>query len=119
MQDISALLQNDSLPCPKATVKNFNISTDASAQQRPCAASALPTTPPNSTTPAKTSTRAPPRPTEGALPTTPPNSTTPAKTSTRAPPRPTEGALLTPKPNSATTATTSTRATPGPTERPC
>ncbi|XP_067284800.1 meprin A subunit beta-like [Pseudorasbora parva] len=36
-QDISGLLQNDSLPCPKAMVKNFNISTDASAQQRPCA----------------------------------------------------------------------------------
>ncbi|KAK7130510.1 hypothetical protein R3I93_019998 [Phoxinus phoxinus] len=38
MQDISGLLQKDSLPCPKATVKNFNVSTDASAQRLgPCA----------------------------------------------------------------------------------
>ncbi|CAM4573910.1 unnamed protein product [Leuciscus chuanchicus] len=38
MQDISELLQKDSLPCPKATVKNFNVSTDASAlRQGPCA----------------------------------------------------------------------------------
>ncbi|KAK2892384.1 hypothetical protein Q8A67_012372 [Cirrhinus molitorella] len=39
MQDISALIQNDSLPCPKVTLKSFNISTNASAQQEPCASS--------------------------------------------------------------------------------
>ncbi|XP_067305560.1 meprin A subunit beta-like [Pseudorasbora parva] len=37
MQDISGLLQKDSLPCPKVTVKNFNITPDASAQKGPCA----------------------------------------------------------------------------------
>ncbi|XP_067284790.1 meprin A subunit beta-like [Pseudorasbora parva] len=145
-QDISGLLQNDSLPCPKATVKNFNISTDTSAQQGPCAVRVLPTTTPISTTTATpttaapttamTSTAATPGPTEGALPTPPPNSTTTATpttaatttamTSTAATPGPTEGALPTPQPNSTTTATpttaatttamTSTAATPGPTE---
>ncbi|KAG1947574.1 meprin A subunit beta-like [Pimephales promelas] len=39
MQDISGLLQKHSLPCPKVTVKNFNVSPDASAQQGPCATS--------------------------------------------------------------------------------
>ncbi|XP_067304857.1 meprin A subunit beta-like isoform X2 [Pseudorasbora parva] len=39
MQDISGLLQKDSLPCPKVTVKNFNITSDASAQKGPCAIS--------------------------------------------------------------------------------
>ncbi|KAK7133210.1 hypothetical protein R3I94_015171 [Phoxinus phoxinus] len=39
MQDISGLLQKDTLPCPKVTVKTFNVSTDASAQQGPCATS--------------------------------------------------------------------------------
>ncbi|XP_048008619.1 meprin A subunit beta-like [Megalobrama amblycephala] len=37
MQDISGLLQNDSLPCPKVKVKNIKVSPDASAQQGPCA----------------------------------------------------------------------------------
>ncbi|ROL47857.1 Meprin A subunit beta, partial [Anabarilius grahami] len=37
MQDISGLLQNDSLPCPKVTVKNIKVSPDASVQQGPCA----------------------------------------------------------------------------------
>ncbi|KAK7147455.1 hypothetical protein R3I94_010089 [Phoxinus phoxinus] len=43
MQDISGLLQKDSLPCSKMTVKNFNITPDASSQQGPCAPRALPT----------------------------------------------------------------------------
>ncbi|XP_067283806.1 meprin A subunit beta-like [Pseudorasbora parva] len=43
MQDISALLWDNSPACPKATVKNFNISTNASVQQRPCVARTLPT----------------------------------------------------------------------------
>ncbi|KAF4114137.1 hypothetical protein G5714_004360 [Onychostoma macrolepis] len=50
MQDISALLQNDSLPCPKVTVKNFNVSTDTSAQQEPCATRVVLTPQPTSTT---------------------------------------------------------------------
>ncbi|XP_051721885.1 meprin A subunit beta-like isoform X9 [Ctenopharyngodon idella] len=50
MQDISGLLQNHSLPCSKVTVKNFNISPDASARQGPCATRALPTPQSNSTT---------------------------------------------------------------------
>ncbi|XP_059367575.1 meprin A subunit beta-like [Carassius carassius] len=54
MQDISALLQNDSLPCPKVTVKNFNVSTDTSVQQEPCATRVVPTTRPISTTTATT-----------------------------------------------------------------
>ncbi|XP_039526165.1 meprin A subunit beta-like [Pimephales promelas] len=38
MQDISGLLEKDSLPCPKVTVKNFNVSADTSAlNQGPCA----------------------------------------------------------------------------------
>ncbi|XP_042596209.1 meprin A subunit beta-like [Cyprinus carpio] len=39
MQDISGLLQKNSLPCPKVTVKNFNISFDAAFKQGPCATS--------------------------------------------------------------------------------
>ncbi|KAI2655272.1 Meprin A subunit beta [Labeo rohita] len=39
MQDISGLLQKDSLPCPKVTVKNFKISSDAVVKQGPCATS--------------------------------------------------------------------------------
>ncbi|XP_067305561.1 meprin A subunit beta-like [Pseudorasbora parva] len=35
IQDISGLLKKDSLPCPKVTVKNFNVSLDAS-DQAPC-----------------------------------------------------------------------------------
>ncbi|XP_050959629.1 meprin A subunit beta-like isoform X1 [Labeo rohita] len=37
MQDISGLLQNQSLSCPKVTAKNFNVTADVSAQQGPCA----------------------------------------------------------------------------------
>ncbi|XP_073703911.1 meprin A subunit beta-like [Garra rufa] len=36
MQDISGLLQKDSLPCPKVTVKNFNVTSGASAEQGAC-----------------------------------------------------------------------------------
>uniref|UniRef100_A0A8C1KUX8 Metalloendopeptidase n=1 Tax=Cyprinus carpio TaxID=7962 RepID=A0A8C1KUX8_CYPCA len=36
IQDISALLQRDSLPCPKVTMKNFSVSTDTSTQQVTC-----------------------------------------------------------------------------------
>ncbi|XP_073703910.1 meprin A subunit beta-like [Garra rufa] len=43
MQDISGLLQNHSLQCPKVTVKNFNVTSEASVQQGPCAPSILPT----------------------------------------------------------------------------
>ncbi|XP_016390674.1 meprin A subunit beta-like [Sinocyclocheilus rhinocerous] len=64
MQDISALLQNDSLPCPKVTVKNFNVSADASAQQGPCATRVLPTPQPISTT-TSTPTEPTAEPTEG------------------------------------------------------
>ncbi|KAL1259430.1 hypothetical protein QQF64_010007 [Cirrhinus molitorella] len=39
MQDISVLLQKDSLPCAKVKVKNINITPDAIAQQGPCAPS--------------------------------------------------------------------------------
>ncbi|XP_073703909.1 meprin A subunit beta-like [Garra rufa] len=39
MQDISGLLQNHSLPCPKVTKRNFNVTSGASAQQGPCASS--------------------------------------------------------------------------------
>ncbi|XP_067305559.1 meprin A subunit beta-like [Pseudorasbora parva] len=42
MQDISGLLKKDSLPCPKVTVKNFNVSPDASPQNGPCAISIFP-----------------------------------------------------------------------------
>ncbi|XP_077067628.1 meprin A subunit beta-like [Siphateles boraxobius] len=59
MQDISGLLQNDSLPCSKVTVKNFNIPPDASTLQEPCATRALPT--PHQTI----STITTPEPTEG------------------------------------------------------
>ncbi|KAK9961239.1 hypothetical protein ABG768_009036 [Culter alburnus] len=62
MQDISGLLQNHSLPCSKVTVKNFNISPDASAQQGSCATRALPT--PHQTT-TFTTTTSTPEPTEG------------------------------------------------------
>ncbi|XP_043117382.1 meprin A subunit beta-like isoform X3 [Puntigrus tetrazona] len=44
LQDISELLQKDSLPCPKATVKNFNVTPDVSAQQGSCAPRVRPTT---------------------------------------------------------------------------
>ncbi|XP_051721879.1 meprin A subunit beta-like isoform X4 [Ctenopharyngodon idella] len=102
MQDISGLLQNHSLPCSKVTVKNFNISPDASARQGPCATRALPTPQSNSTT---RTTRT--SPTEGALPTPQSNSTT---RTTRT--SPTEGALPTPQSNS-TTRTTRTSPTEG------
>ncbi|KAL1261298.1 hypothetical protein QQF64_006563, partial [Cirrhinus molitorella] len=49
MQDISGLLQKDSLPCPKASVKNFNVTLDAAAQQGPCVPRVLPTTTPRPT----------------------------------------------------------------------
>ncbi|XP_067249263.1 meprin A subunit beta-like [Chanodichthys erythropterus] len=49
-QDISGLLQKDSLSCPKVTVKNFNTSTDSSVLQEPCAARASSTAQPISTT---------------------------------------------------------------------
>ncbi|XP_016301247.1 meprin A subunit beta-like [Sinocyclocheilus anshuiensis] len=39
MQDISGLRQKNSLPCPKVTVKNFKISSDAAVKQGPCATS--------------------------------------------------------------------------------
>ncbi|XP_059363764.1 meprin A subunit beta-like [Carassius carassius] len=39
MQDISGLRKNNSLPCPKVTVKNFKTSFDASVKRRPCATS--------------------------------------------------------------------------------
>ncbi|XP_067265364.1 meprin A subunit beta-like isoform X1 [Chanodichthys erythropterus] len=54
MQDISGLLQNHSLPCSKVTVKNFNISPDASAPQGPCAPRALPTPHQTTSTPEPT-----------------------------------------------------------------
>ncbi|XP_058653167.1 meprin A subunit beta-like [Onychostoma macrolepis] len=49
MQDISGLLQKDSLPCPKATVKSFNVTLNATAQQGPCVPRVLPTTTPGPT----------------------------------------------------------------------
>ncbi|XP_026084949.1 meprin A subunit beta-like [Carassius auratus] len=39
MQDISVLRKNNTLPCPKVTVKNFKTSFDASVKRRPCATS--------------------------------------------------------------------------------
>ncbi|KAG1927637.1 meprin A subunit beta [Pimephales promelas] len=68
MQDISGLLKKDSLPCPKVTVKNFNVSTDTSAlNEGPCASRAPSTPQPIYTTTSSTttsSTTAPPGPTE-------------------------------------------------------
>ncbi|KAI2655267.1 Meprin A subunit beta [Labeo rohita] len=66
MQDISGLFQNHSLPCPKVTVKNFNITSNASAQQESCASRALPIpeTTSTTTTPA-TGTTTTPGPTKG------------------------------------------------------
>ncbi|XP_050984028.1 meprin A subunit beta isoform X2 [Labeo rohita] len=49
MQDISGLLQKGSLPCPKAAVKNFNVTLNATAQQGPCVPRVLPTTTPGPT----------------------------------------------------------------------
>ncbi|KAI2655270.1 Meprin A subunit beta [Labeo rohita] len=65
MQDISGLFQNHALPCPKVTVKNFNVTSDASAQQESCASRDLPITETTSTTttPA-TGTTTTPGPTE-------------------------------------------------------
>ncbi|KAL1255626.1 hypothetical protein QQF64_013687, partial [Cirrhinus molitorella] len=67
MQDISGLLQKDSLPCPKVTVKNFNVSSDASAQQGSCASRAVPLPEITSitTTTATTTPTTTPGPTEG------------------------------------------------------
>ncbi|KAK9976763.1 hypothetical protein ABG768_021966 [Culter alburnus] len=94
-QDISGLLQKDSLSCPKVTVKNFNTSADSSVHQEPCAARSSSTAQPISTTTTTTGTTA-----------------TPAG--------PTEGASSTAQPISTTTTTTGTTATPaGPTEREC
>ncbi|XP_067284309.1 meprin A subunit beta-like [Pseudorasbora parva] len=144
-QDISALLQNDSLPCPKATVKNFNISTDANAQQRPCAAStaatpttatttATPTTARTTATPTSATTKATTTATTKATTTATTKATTTATTkatttattkatttaTTKATTTATTKATTTATTKATTTATTkattSTRATPAPTE---
>ncbi|KAL1259433.1 hypothetical protein QQF64_010010 [Cirrhinus molitorella] len=66
MQDVSDLLQKDSLPCPKVTVKNFNVTSDASAQQGSCASRAVLIPDMTSiTTTTATTTTTPPGPTEG------------------------------------------------------
>ncbi|XP_051747875.1 meprin A subunit beta-like [Ctenopharyngodon idella] len=75
-QDISGLLQNDSLSCPKVTVKNFNASTDTSVHQEPCAARASSTAQPISTTTTTGHTTTPAGPTERASSTAQPISTT-------------------------------------------
>ncbi|XP_050959627.1 meprin A subunit beta-like [Labeo rohita] len=67
MQDISGLHQNHSLPCPKVTVKNFNVTSDASA---PCAPRVFPTPQMTSTTTTTTTTRTTTRTTTNT-PTTP------------------------------------------------
>ncbi|XP_043117383.1 meprin A subunit beta-like [Puntigrus tetrazona] len=61
LQDISELLQKDSLPCPKATVKNFNVTPDVSAQQGSCAPRVLPKTITATTTTATKSVTTTPR----------------------------------------------------------
>ncbi|XP_059363763.1 meprin A subunit beta-like [Carassius carassius] len=58
MQDISGLFQSDFLPCPKVTVKDFNVSSHSTAQLGSCATRALPT-------PQAISTTSTPQPTEG------------------------------------------------------
>ncbi|KAF4103248.1 meprin A subunit beta-like [Onychostoma macrolepis] len=65
MQDISGFLQKDSLPCPIATVKNFNVTPDVSAQQGSCAPRALPVPQMTSTTTAATRITTTPGLTEG------------------------------------------------------
>ncbi|KAI2655271.1 Meprin A subunit beta [Labeo rohita] len=94
IQDISGLLQNHSLPCPKVTVKNFNVTSDASAQQESCAPRLFPTPQMTSTTTTKTTTTTAatttrtitgtpttPGTTKGVLPT--PQITSTTKTTTR------------------------------------
>ncbi|KAK2892389.1 hypothetical protein Q8A67_012377 [Cirrhinus molitorella] len=66
MQDISALIQNDSLPCPKVTLKSFNISSNASALQEPCASRVVPT-PETTSTATTTPTKPTAESTEGFM----------------------------------------------------
>ncbi|XP_051575939.1 meprin A subunit beta-like [Myxocyprinus asiaticus] len=56
IQDISGLLKSNSVPCPKVTVKSFNISPDERAKDRSCDTRALsiPQTTSTITTPAPT-----------------------------------------------------------------
>ncbi|ROL51253.1 Meprin A subunit beta [Anabarilius grahami] len=81
-QDISALLQKDSLSCPKVTVKNFSTSADSSVHQEPCAVRTSSTAQPISTT---GTTTTPAGPTERSSSTAQPISTT-----TTTPAEPTE-----------------------------
>ncbi|KAL7886669.1 hypothetical protein AOLI_G00043900 [Acnodon oligacanthus] len=43
MQDVSALQQNNSLPCPNVSVKNFNVSSYEGAQEGSCTPRVIPT----------------------------------------------------------------------------
>ncbi|XP_056090340.1 meprin A subunit beta-like [Rhinichthys klamathensis goyatoka] len=107
MQDISELLQNDSLPCPKVTVKNFNVSTDTSAlNQGPCASRAPSTPQPISTTTTSSTTTSSTTTSSTSTSSTSTSSTSTSSTSTSST-------------STSSTSTSSTTAPPGPTEGKC